>query len=393
MTRPTPPNLTNVQWAWEFLRRNKHYRFFYARWKEACEGPTEITEEERQDIEGQLNKLGLWRPRFEPWIRAGLATGKRFIHEKTFDDEFYRGSCVEADWHYDPMMFMVTRWIDPSLSLLPSDQTPFARCAALTPKIFRPLSKEFLAFYQLGMVNCFIDEGPDADGAEEFFDYLKSIGDTEGLPDSYSVKTLSGWKPRPNPFFGMQGASEEEEREFAAARKQSFTSAEISQQLDGAPRAESHKVLDVYAGGKLNSFDLTVNLQFDLSLPLREQIAAADALLNEHLDRLPTAYRNSLNSGLPELQIANVDDTYPELVQLLDAYDAEEGDREYGQLAAAIRRLTGDKTLKAKDPEYRRLEKSFARATMLRESGYRSLAFLNVADDGAVTVDDSSSTP
>lgn len=141
----------NVKWAWEFLRRNEDYRKCYANWSDRKnKNDQAFSPVELARINNALIELGWWRPRYEPWVRAGLESGKRFINWTV-----EAGSAREiatADRSLDPMAFMLNRWVDPSLSLLPHDLQIFDLAATLDYEIVTLGCREYRALSDLGQL-------------------------------------------------------------------------------------------------------------------------------------------------------------------------------------------------------------------------------------------------
>jgi hypothetical protein len=400
MTEQNAIERTNVQWAWEFLRRNPDYRFFYDRWIHARSGEAEITSEEIYAIYLNLEKIGAWRSRYEPWVQAGIATGKKFIHTKTVSNEYFKGSYVEADLHFDPMNFMLNHWINPNIEPLPfAEGGAFVSFAALQPGIFRPLSAEFRAMRDLGLIDYFSDSyrqeqfqdesehldsisiGIEEDVAETMRLLMapENLEDTELLHEPYSsprirIVNLRGWQTPPQKYLTMELEDPQEISEQLQANKLALFTREKNDN-EHAPRAVVHKVLRV-STDRIETFDLNINLQFDLSRPLKEQVAAADEFLKQSRDSIPLPIRKKLTYGFPELEYVRRE-SYGELTKILDVYDSlkDESKSPHGLLSEVIRTVASDKTLRSTEPEYQRLMKAFGRAEMMRQIGYRSLAF------------------
>lgn len=287
---------TNVQWAWEFLRRNNTYKALFGYWKSGLQDShSPYSAAEREQIEGWLEGTGIWRRRFEPWVRAGFESGLRFLKWE-FDEEERRTTF--ADRRLDPMNFMLEKWLDPTLSPLPANCNPFDIAAALEVSAVRMDSWEGISLWLLGI----IEGGALLDRAQP-------------------------------------------------------------------PQIASHKTWTVAREGSVDQFDLTLNLQFDLSLPLQPQIKQALNLLERQRKAIQTAIGKQAVPAFFEPRIVDKLGTYTECVAMLDAFD------ELDSVAEAARRVSGDPTLKARDPIYKRLEKARTLGEKLRSSAYRALAF------------------
>ncbi|MFS2162496.1 transcriptional regulator domain-containing protein [Variovorax sp. Varisp62] len=368
-------DLTNAQWAWEYLRRNQSYRCSYREWRQAFDDDGELSLAERDQINTSLELLGPWKRRYAPWVQACLQTGRPFIHRREVNQGRLEGHYFEAKHYLDPMAFLLTEWLDPGTAI-PADCQPFDQVGSLNLAIADEHSTEFQAALRLGLINVFtptrrsrplpgerdselpkLDELPRKLNIEEY-----PLGSVVGHTPMY------GW-PRP-PFANeIELARDYPEFAFDMERER-----ELRSRL-GSPKAIYHSVHQVRGPNGMERVDGHFNIQFDLTQPLNAQLAAARELLIPQQKRLSTSA--SMTVPLPgEIEVSGVLSTYERGLELLDAYDSLGDMPQHGRIAQAIRIVLKDPRVKSKDSEYERLEKAFRRADMLRNVGYRSLAFL-----------------
>jgi hypothetical protein len=367
--------MTNAQWAWEYLRRNPTYRGSYRAWCEAFDDEGELSTAERDQINAALELLGPWKPRYAPWVRAGLETGRPFIHRREVSHAQMQGQYFEAKLHLDPMAFLLTEWLDPAKPI-PADLQPFDHAGSLDLAIVDEHSAEFQAALQLGLLNVFVPTQrsgtlPGAPKLEpaKLADLISSRKLDQFLPGEVVGYTpMYGW---PRPPFSDELDLMSESPDFAQAREHDWKLRETL----GSPKAIYHSVQQLLGPNGLERVDRHFNIQFDLTLPLDAQLAAAQEILASQQQKLDALIHKEVPLA-GEIEVSNVLSTYERGLQLLDAYDALEGTPVHGRIAQAIRIVLDDPMIKSKESEYERLVKAYHRADMLREVGYRSLAFL-----------------
>lgn len=371
--RDVVSTLSNAQLAWEFLRRNSGYVNAYRNFEARCLGRREMTRKEEGSILAALDSLGAWRPRYEPWIRAGLRTGKNFIKYVDVDEDYFQGFYFESETNLDPMQFLLREWINPETSPLPIDRQIFDRAGALDFKILRKGTPEFAAAFRLGLVDA-ADDGTLFEETPEPVGFAGAMVESLLSPNhevARSVMTLHGFPLRPLLWETLSHQIDEFPRETVVAllrtKRQILSEART-------PIVDTHNVLRVHSDGEVQSFDLHVNLQFNLTLPLRDQVEAALVHLEQEQLRLMQVTDKSFEPAHADIHVPNVNGVYKTYLDLLDAYDhAREG---HGRLQEAIRAVSGEADLKPGEPRYTTLAKAFARATAIRRAEYRSLAFV-----------------
>lgn len=141
------PVRTPPEWAWEFLRRNPIYRERYRYWKEDSDKVTPYSEDDILRFAEALEKLEGWGPRYRPWVKAGLSSGKQFIVR---DRKISQADI--ADLKLDPMQFMLNEWLDPDMPI-PDGKKPFDLAAGLSLWTLSPGSDVFGAAMELGLAN------------------------------------------------------------------------------------------------------------------------------------------------------------------------------------------------------------------------------------------------
>ena len=365
--------MTNAQLAWEFLRRNEEYISAYRNFNERCRGPHELKSEDRVAILKALKALGAWRPRYEPWINAALLTGKEFIKFVNVNESYFRGCYYESERNLDPMQFLLREWIDPKISPLPIDREIFDRAGALSLKILRKGSYEFLGAFRLGLIDG-ADDGTMLVNTQASEGIIEAMYEDE-LPANHQfhrvVRTLYGF---PQQKFSWEADLERADDIPRALAVEFIRDHRRVLSQTPSPIVDTHKILRVHDEGQVITFDLHANLQFDLTLPLRDQVAAALVYLTEQQEELMLVTDKSFKCAYPDIQVPNVNGVYKKYLALLDAYDrASEG---HGRLQEAIRVVSGEPDLNPKEPRYTTLAKAFSRASAIRDAEYRSLAFI-----------------
>lgn len=375
MVNSAASELTNAQWAWEYLRRNRSYRFAYQHWRQAFEDEGELSTAECDQINASLELLGPWKRRYAPWVRACLETGRPFVHRREVSQGRLEGHYFEAKLYLDPMAFLLTEWLDPDRPISPDFQ-PFDQVGSLNLAIADEHSTEFRAALQLGLIRIFTPTRRSR--------YLSGEGDVEmpkfdGLPRGANIEDFPlGSVVGHTPMYGWPRPPFANELELAREHPDFALEMERDQKLRsrrGAPKAIYHSVHQVRGTDGLERVDSHFNVQFDLTQPLNAQIAGAQELLASRQQRLSTLVPTVVPLA-GEIEVSDVLSTYERGLELLDAYESLEGAPQHGRIAQAIRIVLKDPRVKSKDSEYERLEKAFRRADMLRNVGYRSLAFL-----------------
>jgi hypothetical protein len=365
--------MNHAQLAWEFLRRNAEYISSYKNFTSRCLGARELTRKEEVSILDALDALGAWRPRYEPWIKAALHAGKTFIKYVDIDEDYFQGWYFESETNLDPMRFMLREWIDPESSPLPLDRTIFDQAGALDLKILRKGTPEFAGAFRLGLVDCaddgsLFDQTADSDGMGETM-LLAML--PPNLVGDRSVVTLHGFPPRQLLWETCADKLDQVPRETVVKmlRAQRNLVSEAR-----TPTVDTHKVLRLHRDDGVHSFDLHVNLQFDLTLPLRDQIEAAHSHLNEQQARLRKVTDKAFAPAHGDIHVPNQNGVYKTYLDLLDAYD--DASDEHGRLLTAIQVVCREPDLDTTSPRYTTLAKAFARATAICQAEYRSLAFV-----------------
>lgn len=373
MSSATSP-LTPQQWAWEFLRRNLHYPFFFDRWTAASHSDDPpLTASATATIWENLEKLGPWKPRYEPWVRACIQTGRQFIFKKTA--RIHDIDCVymAAKLHLDPMQYLLKEWISPTETPLARKSNPFDAAGSLDIAILQEGSEVFEAAFALGLLGIVrAADGPKVGDADQDIQF-----DTDGrLPewlsdlssDRLRFATLRSWPKQPSWAEENQPA-EDFYRLLEAGRRTWSMRA-------GAPQVLSHNMLEISSPAGQRRIHRSINLQFDITSPLGPQLRAAGVLLGSQQTDLENLAARSLPS-FAEVESVDVSGTYSRYLRLLDAYDKVPGEKDHGRMAEAIRALQGvGPKASLEKSDYARESAAYARADMLRNVGYRSLAFL-----------------
>ncbi|MGJ7602764.1 hypothetical protein ACSFA7_00360 [Variovorax sp. LT1R20] len=280
---------------------------------------------------------------------------------------------MDAKLHLDPMQFLLRDWISPTETPLVRSASPFDAAGALDIAILQEDSEVFEAAFALGLLDI---ARPAASMNAANVDPTILFDEDGRLPewledasiDHIRLATLRSWPKRPS--WAEENLPEEElYLSLEAGRRAWSTRA-------GAPQVISHHLLEISVPTGLRRIDRSINLQFDISSPLGPQLKAAGLLLRRQQAELEILAARSLPS-FDEVQSVNVSGTYDRYLRLLDEYDKVPGEKDHGRMAKAIRALLGvgpeavlDKT------DYARESAAYTRADMLRNVGYRSLAFL-----------------
>lgn len=371
MSDSTTPT-TNAQWAWKFLRLNSEYQDRYQEWREAHEDDKRkpLTEVNQAEILANLEKLGPWKRRYEPWVRAGLATGRQFIYKRAVELDHLDGSYIDAHLQFDPMAFLLTRWIDPNIESIEAAVSPFSEHGTLQLSVLDEHSDQFQAALALGVIEVFTpseDLRKLVDGVDhlEVHELERPSWLDEGDERTLQIGVMRGW-PAP-PSVAEQALPEEDPRRQLDVLRRFWA------ESLGAPQAVRHTVFRITEPHGHRRMDGAFNIQFDLMQPLTQQIESAKAMLEEQqraLERVVGPYMPLLEAVRSSVSIL------PRYLALLEAYHGLAGEPEHGRKSRAIRLVLGDDSLVKGDSQYDQYAKNLQRAEFLRSAGYRTLAFL-----------------
>lgn len=272
--------VTNAQWAWKFLRLNSEYQRRYQGWREAHEEEKRkpLTKANQAEILANLEKLGPWKRRYEPWVRAGLATGRQFIYKRTVKLDHLDGSYVDAHLQFDPMAFLLTKWIDPDIESIEAAVSPFSEHGTLQLSLLDEHSDQFQGALALGLIEVFT---PSEDLRKlvatvdhlEVHEIERPNWLDEGEERAVHRAVMRGW-PAP-PSIAEQVLPEEDPRRQLEIFRRFWTEAL------GAPQAVRHTVLRITEPNGHRRMDAAFNVQFDLMQPLTQQLESAKAMLEE----------------------------------------------------------------------------------------------------------------
>lgn len=330
---------SRIAWAWEFLRRNPHYRKGYHWWKDGKDDERPPDQELSDYLTGELQRAGAWRLRFTPWMNSVIESGRPFAiplvcieHHGTWivlnteDDAIAPDEMASvhdygvhlgaeprlilcADRLLDPMMFCLNRWLNPADASEVIGEDVLAKTfdvsAITTPNSVEVGSDEAKALRNLGLLT-FVDLG----GRVDLIAHPEhALVRTTPLPGSDSPPPATEW---------------------------------------GRAR---------------------LNIEFDVLAPLAPQLMKAQ----QSLERLRTSMADAPGDPLGELKDVKLHDqggVYTRYLRMLDQLPPEDQITNKQEL---YRSFCADPLMPGLTPES--AEKAFQQAELLRDGGYRSLAF------------------